>query len=140
MFSADGQLMVTASNDGTARVVEAATGRELARVELGHYSNSAAFSPTGATIAAVSNDRILSVWRAWPSQQALVNDVIRSAPRCLTPAERKQYFLSPTPPLWCVERKLRPYHTDAWQAWLPKRKAWLAAGRKGEAPPLPNAK
>jgi hypothetical protein len=50
--------------------------------------------------------------------------------RCLTPAQRKEYFLPEVPPLWCVERRLWPYHGDEWQAWLVARKG-------GRDAPLP---
>lgn len=71
-------------------------------------------------------------------QQDLVNAAVRRAPQCLTPSQRKQYFLTPVPPLWCLERRLTPYHTEEWQQWLPKRNAWLAAGRPaGQEPPQP---
>ena len=63
----------------------------------------------------------------------------RSAARCLPQAQRREYFLPAAPPPWCVERRLWPYHSDAWQGWLPKHKAWLAAGRAGPEPAMPKA-
>lgn len=137
VFSPDGRLLLTATNDA-ARIIEASSGRALARVKQGRGFRNAHLSPTGAHFVTVSDDRTVSVWRVWPSQQALVNDVIQSASRCLSPNLRKQYFLTPVPPSWCVERRLGRYGGRAWQAWLPKRKAWLAAGRPaGKEPPLP---
>ena len=49
-FSPDGRRIVTASRDGTARVWDAATGRETATLDGPHEltSMSAAFSPTAA--------------------------------------------------------------------------------------------
>jgi hypothetical protein len=67
----------------------------------------------------------------------LVDAAKALAARCLTQAQRAQYFLPPAPPTWCVERRLWPYHSDDWQTWLPKQKAWLAFGRQGDPPPLP---
>jgi WD40 repeat protein len=138
-FSPDGRLVVTASGDKTARVFEAAGGKELARVEHGSSVRSAAFSPDGASIITTSWDRFARLLRVWPTQQHLVNSAVSRAPQCLTPDQRKDYFLTLVPPLWCLERKLTPYHTADWQAWLPKQKAWLASGRQGEAPALPKS-
>ena len=57
------------------------------------------------------------------SLQDLVNAAKAGAPRCLTQDQRKTYFLPLAPPLWCVERKLWPYHTKPWQKWLVAKKA-----------------
>jgi WD domain, G-beta repeat len=133
--------VVTASWDQTARVFEASGGKELARVEHGGRVNSAAFSPDGAFIITGSSDRSVRLWRVWQTQQHLVNSAVSRAPQCLTPAQRRQYFLTPVPPLWCLERKLTPYHRAEWQEWLPKRKSWLASGRPtGLEPSLPKVK
>jgi len=50
----------------------------------------------------------------------------------LTPAQRKDFFLPPEPPLWCIELKKWPYHTDEW-------KQWLSDTRAGKNPSLPAA-
>ena len=138
-FSPDGRMVVTASRDKTARVFEAATGKELARVEHGGTVRSAAFSPDGRMVLTASYDKTARLWRAWSSQQHLVNSAVARAPQCLTPAQRKQYFLTPIPLLWCLERKLTPYHMPDWQAWLPLRKAWLASDRSTPEPPMPGS-
>jgi WD40 repeat protein len=64
-FSPDGQRVVTASGDRTARVWNAATGRLLAKLE-GHSDtvNSAAFSPDGQRVVTASGDRTAWVWNA----------------------------------------------------------------------------
>ena len=63
-FSADGTRIITASGDKTARVWDAATGKELAR--LGHDDTvwSAAFSADGARIVTASDDNTARVWDA----------------------------------------------------------------------------
>jgi hypothetical protein len=53
-----------------------------------------------------------------------------AVPRCLTAAQRNQFFLPPEPPLWCIEREKWPYHTSEW-------KQWLSDTRAGKNPPLP---
>jgi WD40 repeat protein len=78
-FSPDGARIVTASVDGTARVWDAASGKELAR--LAHESDvrsafgvrivahegsvrSAVFSSDGARIVTTSDDNTARVWDA----------------------------------------------------------------------------
>ena len=65
VFSPDGKLALTVSDDSTARVFEVATGKEL-QVFRGHTNslNSAVFSPDGKLALTVSDDntgRILNV-------------------------------------------------------------------------------
>jgi WD40 repeat protein len=128
-----GYRFFTASDDKTARVWEAATGKELARL-VGHDGGveSAAWSPLavgadGATlILTASADGTARLWRVFASTQDLVNTAKDHMRRCLTPAQRKQYFLPEAPPFWCVERRLWPYQ------------AWLAARKAGRDAPLSN--
>ena len=63
-FSPDGARIVTASDDRTARLWDAATGKEIA-VLRGHegYVRSAAFSPDGARIVTASDDDRAAVGR-----------------------------------------------------------------------------
>jgi WD40 repeat protein len=128
-WSPDGVRLVTESDDNTARVWEAATGKEIARVE-GHGGGvgSAAWtlqtraSGTVLIIAALADGNV-RLWQVFGSTQELVNAAKDHMRRCLTPAQRKQYFLPDAPPLWCVERRLWPYHTDDWQVWLAAHKS-----------------
>jgi WD40 repeat protein len=64
-FSPDSQRIVTSSDDGTARVWDAATGKELL-ILRGHTAvvNAAAFSPDGRRVVTGSNDRTARVWEA----------------------------------------------------------------------------
>jgi WD40 repeat protein len=122
-FSPDGRLVATASLDGTARLFEAASGKETARLAHDDTVNSVAFSPDGAAILSASADHTARLWRVWPTLEDLVNAAKRRASRCLSLAQREQYFLPDAPPLWCVERRLWPYENDDWQAWLTARKS-----------------
>ena len=83
-FSPDGQLVVTASLDKTARVWEAATGRSV--VELhGHQGvvKSAAFSPDGQFVVTASVDKTARVWEAATGRSVVElhghQDVVNSA-------------------------------------------------------------
>jgi WD40 repeat protein len=69
-FSPDGTRIVTASEDNTARVWEASTGKELAQLQ-GHtaWVRSAAFSPDGTRIVTASEDNTARVWEVhWLTQ------------------------------------------------------------------------
>jgi WD40 repeat protein/serine/threonine protein kinase len=62
-FSLDGQRLVTASDDHTARVWEAASGRELFKL-VGHTAKvkSAVFSRDGRFIVTAGDDHVARVW------------------------------------------------------------------------------
>jgi WD40 repeat protein len=64
-FSPDGQRVVTSSNDHTARIWDAATGKLLATLE-GHGDGlrSAAFSPDGQRVVTGSADHTARLWDA----------------------------------------------------------------------------
>ncbi len=80
--------MVTASEDNTARVWDAATGKELA-VLRGHEdrSTSAQFSPDGERVVTASDDSTARVWdaatgRSWPCCAGMrIRSGVRSSPR-----------------------------------------------------------
>ena len=65
MFSSDGQHIVTASDDKTARVWNASSGHLLATLQ-GHTDKveSAVFSPDGQYIVTASLDNTARVWDA----------------------------------------------------------------------------
>ena len=62
-FSADGKSLVSASDDETARIWEAGTGRPLAELR-GHDGTvySAVFAPAGKTVVTGGQDRTIRTW------------------------------------------------------------------------------
>jgi hypothetical protein len=64
-FSPNGTRVVTASDDKTARLWDAVTGKEIA-ILRGHDNsvNSATFSPDGARVVTASDDKTARLWDA----------------------------------------------------------------------------
>jgi WD40 repeat protein len=131
-FSPDGRRIVTASFDKTARLWDAETGKPIGEPLTGHADDvlSAAFSPDGRRIVTASFDKTARLREIFANAQELVSHAKEAVPRCLTPAQRNEFFLPPEPPFWCIEQEKWPYHTDAW-------KQWLSDTRAGKNPPLP---
>jgi dipeptidyl aminopeptidase/acylaminoacyl peptidase len=132
-FSPDGKRIVTASQDYTARVWDAESGQPISAPIEGHASAvvSAAFSPDSNRIVTASWDKTALIW-VFPDIKGLVSAAKVVIPRCLTPAQRKTFFLPPEPPAWCIEMEKWPYDTAEW-------KQWLADKRANKNPPLPAA-
>ena len=143
-FSSDGTRLATASWDNTARLWDAETGAEIAVLQ-GHSGDvrAVAFSPDGTRLATAFDDGTARLWRVFPTTQDLIDAAKADLVRCLTPAERAQFYLPPEPERWCVTgagleaepdpaqwRPLWPYQSQEWRDWL------LAKDR-GEAPELP---
>ena len=65
-FSPDGKRIVTASEDKTARLWDAETGKPIGEPLTGHTDgvSSAAFSPDGKRIVTASADKTARLWDA----------------------------------------------------------------------------
>ncbi len=97
-FSPDSRLVVTASEDQTARVWEARTGEQLA-VLSGHTGavRDAVFSPDGRAVLTASMDgtaRVFSCDVCGSTGQLLALARARVT-RSLTPLQRRQYLHQP---------------------------------------------
>jgi len=71
-FSPDGRRIVTASKDKTARIWDAATGRQITLL-TGHTDSvrTAAFSPDGARVVTAAADNTARIWDAVTGRQIL---------------------------------------------------------------------
>ncbi|HUK08431.1 MAG TPA: WD40 repeat domain-containing protein [Stellaceae bacterium] len=72
-FSPDGTRIVTASEDNTARLWDAASGKEIAALR-GHENivRSAVFSPDGTRIVTASDDKTARLWDAASGKEIAV--------------------------------------------------------------------
>ena len=112
-FSPAGERILTASALGTVRVWETHSEKLIRELTTeGAEAWSATFSPDGERVAIASADHTASVWRV-PTAQQLVDQAKATVPRCLTPAERSRFFLTPQPPDWCSEKW--PFNTSEWK-------------------------
>jgi dipeptidyl aminopeptidase/acylaminoacyl peptidase len=69
-FSPDGRRIVTAAEDHAARVWDAATGQQIAALEVhSGLGESASFSPDGQRIVTASGDGTARIWDAATGQQ-----------------------------------------------------------------------
>lgn len=66
VFSPDGNRILTASNDGTARIWSARTGKQLQEMSepTGDALNDAWFSPNGKLVVTASDDGTVRIWSA----------------------------------------------------------------------------
>lgn len=80
VYNSDGTRIATASSDGTARVWDATTGKEILRVQGSTYSDSdpeagfvwyAALSPDGKLLATAGGDDIARIWDVRTGEQLL---------------------------------------------------------------------
>jgi WD40 repeat protein len=82
-FDKDGRRVVTASQDGTARIWEAETGKPL-RSLTGHAGsvNDAAFGPDGSSVLTAGDDGTARVWNAQDGRETLRFEKHRGPVRC----------------------------------------------------------
>ena len=103
-YSSDGRRIATASADNTVRIWDADTREAVAVLEGEALMWDAAFSADGERLVTASEDRNARIVPVFPTIQALVDHAKSVVPRCLTPEQRRQAFLEPEPPAWCIAK------------------------------------
>jgi WD40 repeat protein len=109
--------LLTGSADKTARLWRLTPGSKTAPVLAvleGHQGSitSVAITPDGKHIVTGSADRTVRVWDAEPFPRdigKLIDNAKHMAQRCLTPEQRKRFYLDSTPPGWCETGAKWPY-------------------------------
>ena len=145
-FSPDGARIVTASDDKTARLWDAGTGKELARLAHEGPVRAAAFSPgAGPLWIITAAENIARLWRVARSTDDLVQTAKSHVTRCLTRKQRHEYFLPLAPPIWCITGPGLEADKDPanWQPKWPYQSAawrdWVVARQRGESAPVPGS-
>ena len=141
-FDQDGKRLVINPRPG-ARIMDAATGLPIATLKgPADGMGALAFSPDGARLVTAYDNGGAALWGVAPTTQALVDAVKETIPRCLSPQQRKAFFLEPEPPRWCItgpgyEKSAMsdwngkwPYHTKAWKDWLMAADVARSTGEK----------
>jgi hypothetical protein len=82
-WSANGLRIATASQDGTVRVLDAATGKELHRFASGRAARGLAFSPDGKTLALSQLGQGVSTWDIATGQRLQSNGYTNFSPEHL---------------------------------------------------------
>jgi tetratricopeptide (TPR) repeat protein/WD40 repeat protein len=137
-YSPDGSLILTTSEDSTARLWNAETGQQISVLTDVGGIFRARFSPDGKKVLTESGGPALAApwrgrtWSLFADAAAMMDRAKAQAPRCLTGDQRVAAFLDREPPAWCVEMEKWPYQTQEW-------KDWLKYTRANASPPLPDA-
>lgn len=145
VFSADETLMAANLKDRIA-ILDLNTRRIITELHV----NFRGFAPLTFGKKFIEEANRLIAW-SWdgPTTFSLLRDpqkavetVQKNVPRCLSPAQRKRFYLPPAPPRWCITGFGAEQAEPA--MWLPKHpfgakrwRDWLIAHDKGEPIALP---
>ncbi len=116
VLSSDGRWIAMPA-DNRIFVLDAASGNAVAIIAGIPPTEQILFSEDGKLLFA-EHAADWSIHRLFPQTEELVAYARSAVPRCLSRAERQQYFLDPLPPAWCIEMHEWPYSTQAWTEWL----------------------
>jgi tetratricopeptide (TPR) repeat protein len=134
--TSDGTQVVTGSQDGTVRLWDASTGTELSIILSGGVPIQYLAVARDNSVLVLLQSGLIKSARILPFGQALIDDSIRAVPRCMTPSERQQFYLTAAPPSWCMRLSKWPY--DRIGA-LDTGFRLIVAGRENEAEVLLSA-
>jgi WD40 repeat protein len=80
--------------DGTARLWDSDTGRQLAILRRGERISQVAFTPDGTRALVASADGTFRLFPVFESIEALAAHARSIVPRTLTDSDRQRYFLA----------------------------------------------
>ena len=136
-FSPDGRTIVTASDDKTARLWDAAAGRELQRLKHDSSVRAASFSPDGRTVVTASSDGTARLWGIGPLSIPDTMDADRLRAWVLVRTSQDFTAEGALRPLGIEERdqQRRTYEAEGgdWQPSLDPQKWHLAKADEAEA-------
>ncbi|MFD6326429.1 AAA family ATPase [Streptomyces sp. NPDC058442] len=129
-WSADGRLLATASRDGTARMYQAESGRQLCVLPCdGAMVESVSFSPDGSRLATAGRDQVVRVWdvaSGAPVRQLTgAGDIGRQVAWSPDGTRVAATFKDQVTRVWeadtgCLVQELRGHTGDVWGvAWAP---------------------
>jgi hypothetical protein len=110
-FSLDGKYLATASGDKTARVWEATSRNEVARMSHEGEVYYVAFSRDGKYLATASNDKTAGIWLIWPED--LIAEAGSRLTRNLTCQEWRQYLADEPYGKTCPNLPIHPSFIEA---------------------------
>jgi WD40 repeat protein len=123
-FSPDGRRIITASDDGTARVWDAQTGQPLIEaLKHGGGVNSAQFSPDGRRVVTASDDSSARAWDLAPARPQIPRWLLQLSEAVSGQVLSKEGVLEPTPlnrveTIEGIRRRLNEEADDGdWVTW-----------------------
>jgi len=105
IFSPDSQnLIISGYDDYNAQLWNVSTGKAIYAMQ-GHkdFVREIISTLNGKHIITTSNDDTARIWPVFSNAQKLIDYANQIVPRCLTPEQRKQFFLPPEPSYDLIE-------------------------------------
>lgn len=111
-------------NQGKIVIVDVASANIVATIQAASETIvEAVFDESGRGIQSLLKSGKTVFTKVTAQKTELVELAKQKLPRCLTPKQRRQHFLSKEPPIWCVELRKWPYDSYQWREWLAAKKS-----------------
>jgi hypothetical protein len=110
-LSPDGRRLAAAFWTGETRLIDIATGEALHAIQQRFIEPavSVAFTQDGDSLIIGRALGYIERWPVWRDTAAAIAHARGISPRCLTPDQRKRFFLKLQPPDWCKGMAKWPY-------------------------------
>ena len=139
VFSPDGKRIVSASDDNTLKVWDAACDQEMLTIDGAGYVNSMTFSPDGKRIASggINRDNTVKVWDAVSGKETLTlkghKTIVTSVAFCPDGKRIAAADQHRTVKVWDATSGQETLTLEGYAGWhrpsAPTGNGWLAAGR-----------